>query len=62
MINKLNLFSLIISIVFLIYAIYIFFYSDDMIVKGLSVSLIIYYCLAIPTQIKILTLNCICKS
>lgn len=59
--EKLNIFSLVLSSILLVYTIWILFNTSDKTVIILSVAVIIYYLSVIPTQYHILGKKCYCE-
>lgn len=59
--ERLNIFSLVLSSILLVYTIWILFNTSDKTVIILSVAVIIYYLSVIPTQYHILGKKCYCE-
>lgn len=60
--ERLNIFSLVLSTVLLVYTVWVLFYTERMIIKILSVAIIIYYLSVIPVQYMLLGKKCYCES
>lgn len=59
--ERLNISSLVLSSILLVYTIWILFNTSDKTVIILSVAIIIYYLSVIPTQYHILGKKCYCE-
>jgi len=60
--EKLNIFSLVLSTVLLVYTFWVLLYTERTIIKILSVAIIIYYLSVIPVQYMLLGKKCYCES